>query len=103
MGRSSKWDCNDFVRDHLWDFCEREGIKSFYDVVHLPGGSIAKCVEVAKTVKVLMVVLDDEAPTEWMAREIEAAIEHGVLVQTIYREDLFKWDEVGKETWRQKS
>jgi hypothetical protein len=46
-----------------------------------------------------MVVLDDCAPTLWMQKEIAAALENGIPVQTIYCTDHFQWPECGKDTW----
>ena len=98
--QSKQWCAEDFVRDSLWDYLRRERkMYSFYDRVHLPGGDIARCIEASKLVTVLIVVLDDVAPSKWMAMEIEAAAGNKVAIQTIYRKDKFTWAQVGKDAW----
>ena len=51
--RSTRWNCEDFVRDHLWDFLYRQGITAFYDRVGLLGRSIDQCLKIAKAVDVM--------------------------------------------------
>ena len=47
----------------------------------------------------LIVVLDDVAPSKWMAMEIRAAAGNNVVIQTVLRKDKFTWAQVGKDTW----
>lgn len=95
------WAAKMFVQQ-LVRIMEHRGKSCFFDAASLVGEEVATCLSHAGCAAVLVCVLDDAFPSKWCLGEINNAISKEVPIITIFDQDCFRFQDVGKEAWWRK-
>jgi len=88
---------------HLARILQHRGQSHFIDSESLCGSCIETCIGQAGSARVLICMLDDAFPSRWCYQEILAAIGRRVPIVTVFDQECFRFEDVGKDVWRRRN